>query len=323
MSEPAWKEFEDLVERLQRVFNPRAKIIRNDHIRGRNSGSLRQIDISIRQQLGIHELLIIVDCKKRGRKADVNDVGVFAELKDDVGAHLAVLVNELGFSGHAKNLAKRREISLLMLRDTHVQGWQHRIQMPLLVEYWKIVPMLIQVTRPDGTQVDIEDERDIELTDIHSGGPLHVADCLLKCWSEEGKKREGSIGYEFDGGDIAGGGRMKLLLGFNTTRELYINKVPFGFLGLVDQEKGIFHTEALTSCAINIDEVRKNWPRIQDTSKLPMCLCVRAYEAVPEKVINPESKRQTKTVRFSFKSTGAPISLPANTSLELNLSLKK
>ena len=82
MSSPPWKEFEDLVERLQRSFHPGAVVTRNDHVRGRNSQSLRQIDISIRQKVGIHDILIIIDCKKRSRKIDIGGVSEFAGLQN-------------------------------------------------------------------------------------------------------------------------------------------------------------------------------------------------------------------------------------------------
>src|SRR5436309_2741660 len=63
MPKPAWKQFEDLVERLHRAFHPNAAITRNDHILGKDSGRSREIDIAIRYKLGATELLLIVDCK--------------------------------------------------------------------------------------------------------------------------------------------------------------------------------------------------------------------------------------------------------------------
>jgi len=100
-----WREFEDLIEGMHRGFHPGAKITRNEKVRGKNSNSLRDIDICVRQKVGLYELLIAVDCKKRGRKVDAPQMHEFIGLKDDVGTHLGVIVNERGFSKGALNLA--------------------------------------------------------------------------------------------------------------------------------------------------------------------------------------------------------------------------
>ncbi len=320
MTEPAWKNFETLIEDLQRAFHPTAVVTRNERIRGRNSESLREIDILIRQKLGIHDLLIIVDCKRRTRKVDVCGVSQFAELKDDVGAHLGLLVTEKGFTRGARNLAQRREITLLTFRDTHRHGWNSTITMPLLVEYWNIIPMIIRIKHSDGTHKDIQSEAELELTDRSSGRPLHIIDILRHCCSREKDLREGNYAYEFSCGDSPDQQDLTLHLGFRSKREFYFDRVKFGFFGLQDDRRNIFHTQALSTPRINIDDVRHNWPRVKDFSKLPKtCLCLRAYDMNPE-VPNLSRDGDGPGVRFKFQFAGVPISLPTNLDLELSLS---
>jgi predicted Mrr-cat superfamily restriction endonuclease len=95
----SWKEFEALVARLQRAFNKTAKVICNEKIPGKRSGRVRQIDISIRTKIGTENVLMIVECRMRNRKIDVQAVEAFAGVMNDVGARTGIMVSTSGFTG--------------------------------------------------------------------------------------------------------------------------------------------------------------------------------------------------------------------------------
>src|SRR5437879_3919600 len=97
-AEPDWKELERIVADLHRLFDPQATIQNNDRIFGNQTRVWREIDVSIRRKSGCHDLLGIVDCKRRSRKVDVVGMGAFITLKNDVAAHFAVIVNQLGYT---------------------------------------------------------------------------------------------------------------------------------------------------------------------------------------------------------------------------------
>lgn len=54
------KPFEDLIFKIYKELEPHATIIKNDMIMGFETSTKREIDISIRQKIADHELLIII-----------------------------------------------------------------------------------------------------------------------------------------------------------------------------------------------------------------------------------------------------------------------
>jgi len=123
-SRPAeWREFEDLATRIQRQLTPGANVKQGEHIAGR-SGVVRKIDLSIRQQVGAHSILIVFDCKRHRAAVPVKHVEAFAAQRDDVDAHLGVMISNTGFTRGAKAVAQQHRISLQTLREARDGDWQ-------------------------------------------------------------------------------------------------------------------------------------------------------------------------------------------------------
>ncbi len=60
-------EYERFVyEKFRRLF-PGAQVTLNDRIPGKQSGLLREIDVSIKMTVGDIEIVYIVQCKDRGK----------------------------------------------------------------------------------------------------------------------------------------------------------------------------------------------------------------------------------------------------------------
>ena len=104
MERPKWKKFEELVARIQTDLAGDAVVTPNDRIKGK-VGVLRQVDVSIRKNVGQFDLLIVLECKDSGRPVDAKDVEEFMGLAQDVGAHKAGMVVAKGFSAAAKKRA--------------------------------------------------------------------------------------------------------------------------------------------------------------------------------------------------------------------------
>lgn len=111
-SYPEWKEYEDLVFETLVSENPDLEFQKDVGIVGHISSRSRQIDILAKGVVAGHELLVVVDCKHRANSLDVNDVGQFVTLLNDVAADVGILVTETGFSSAAEILAKRSRIKL-------------------------------------------------------------------------------------------------------------------------------------------------------------------------------------------------------------------
>jgi restriction endonuclease len=124
-SDPRWKRFEKLVARLHATLAPNAAVTYDDHIPGRNSKAPRQIDVALRTNVGVSTVLIVVQCRDYASALDVNAVGEFVTVIEDVGAQKGVMVvtPESGFSEAAKNLAAIKNVDLLTLVDAENKIW--------------------------------------------------------------------------------------------------------------------------------------------------------------------------------------------------------
>lgn len=111
---PRWKWYE---KRITEIFGrvKGGKVEPNVTESGQDSKTERQIDIRITVPLTIDlgegfslniPVKIIVDCKDRKRAIDIHVVDEVAGLKDDVRAHLGIIVTPHGVSRAAKERAK-------------------------------------------------------------------------------------------------------------------------------------------------------------------------------------------------------------------------
>jgi hypothetical protein len=73
---PKWKQFEKFVEKIQKSLTPNADVKHNEFIFGK-SGIKRQVDISIKYNLGQFDFLVAIDAKDWKNPVDINDVDAF------------------------------------------------------------------------------------------------------------------------------------------------------------------------------------------------------------------------------------------------------
>jgi hypothetical protein len=189
----SWKEFEAIVAKLQRTFNKVGVITRDDKIIGKTSGRSRQIDVSIRATVGTENVLIVVECKKWNRKADVKAVEAFAGLKKDVGAQMGIMVSTAGFSKAAYKTAAVEGISLYKYKDTQKENWPNGLETSALMEIWELTPTAASHILADGTVEPITDD-DNTFIDKKSGASGGLAFILKSVWEslDEADKREWS-----------------------------------------------------------------------------------------------------------------------------------
>lgn len=111
---PDWKWYET---RVTRIFHriKGAKVEHNVEDMGQDSHKPRQIDVRVQMPLEIDlgegfaftiPVKIVVDCKKRKRPIGIVEIDEVAGLKDDVRAHLAIVVTPKGMSSGAVDRAK-------------------------------------------------------------------------------------------------------------------------------------------------------------------------------------------------------------------------
>jgi len=135
-SDPKWKQFEKLGEKIFKELSPIADVKWNDHVKGHDSGTKRQIDISIRTQIDNHEIFQIIQLKNWKYKANITAIDEFASVVKDVNATSGILVCKSGFTSQAKKYAKNIGIKLCNLHDAESREWNQDIKIPILwIEY--------------------------------------------------------------------------------------------------------------------------------------------------------------------------------------------
>jgi hypothetical protein len=88
-----------------------------DRIMGRHSGSLRELDVSVRSRIGSADLHLILECRDRADSDDVTWIEALASKRDDVGADKAIAVSSSGFTAGARGMASAKGIQLRLLQD--------------------------------------------------------------------------------------------------------------------------------------------------------------------------------------------------------------
>jgi len=101
-----WEKYEERIfEKLNDSF-PGSSILKNQKIIGKYSERSRQIDILVRSESIGRELIVIIDCKKFSKKIDVKTVESFIGFSEDVGAHIGIMITNIGYTKSAEKRAK-------------------------------------------------------------------------------------------------------------------------------------------------------------------------------------------------------------------------
>jgi hypothetical protein len=281
MTEPEWKQLEILIAKIQQELAPSAKVSHNVKLMGRQSETLRQIDVLVQQPIGQYEMRIIIDCKDHASPVDVNGVGEFLGVINDVGAQKGAMVCPKGFTEAAKAYAKKAQIELYSPVDTDPHKWQIKATAPMICDFrgMKIsfgisVSAPVPFTMPYNyfSELVVYDENDNPL-----GTPLEVA---LKRWeagelpTEPGKHEDiPNFPVAVTRVDNGYGMRIpvKLTISLIVYQELYFGQLPIVKIrGLKDEHTGLVITNAFTTGNLRPEDVQKNWLRLEPGQTPPL-----------------------------------------------------
>lgn len=132
---PDWKKLEHLAAEIQRQLSPNSKISHNVKVLGRQSGSDRQVDVLIEDQVGQFPVRIAIECKDHNTPVDVNVVGAFQALLQDTKISKGVLVAPGGFTKAALQLAASHEIETYRPVDTDPHKWHCAVSIPTVCDF--------------------------------------------------------------------------------------------------------------------------------------------------------------------------------------------
>lgn len=122
-----WREFEKLVARIEKAAAAKGASVRSpDHILDKITGTMREVDASIRFSSGGSDVLVTVECRKRSRKDDVTWIEQLATKREKLGASKTIAVSEAGFTKSAIKTAKNYDIEVKTLSEVsanEIDAW--------------------------------------------------------------------------------------------------------------------------------------------------------------------------------------------------------
>jgi restriction endonuclease len=127
-----WAKYEELAHKIVEELMPHAVVTLDDHPYGHETETPRQIDVSAKWKDGENDYLLIVQVKDLSRPADINTVGTFRSVIQDVGAHKGVLICSGGFAKKARTYARKLGIGLYQLHDANSRDWALELTVPIL-----------------------------------------------------------------------------------------------------------------------------------------------------------------------------------------------
>lgn len=221
---------------MPRKFHRNAFVKADDRIRGRITERKRQIDISVRYQLGPTEILIAVESKRLRRKVDVKEVEAFAKKLENVCAHKGIMVAERSYTQGAARVAKAAGIDLFTLRDARRGVWLQDISFKFFVEVGTLTITRLSVLDESGTAHKFMPGEHLRLFDMaNPEKEILVGDSVQRIWKELGEvEREWFYQY---GGETRTDGTStarQLQLGFRAEVKRFSRDATMELLGLTD-----------------------------------------------------------------------------------------
>lgn len=279
MEQPKWKKFEELVAKIQMELAGDAVVTPNDRIRGKVTGIPRQVDVSIRKQVGQFELLIVLDCKDHRSPLDVKDVEEFMGLAQDVGAHKAGMVAASSFSEAAKKRARDAGIEIYRVVDTGDHDWRSMIEIPAAIEFTGVTKFSLSFSAVGGEPFmppDTKDLRTLVLFDEQDRPIGRVRDLIGQKWNsgeipqEPGEYR--AIPLAPEAVEYHSGGRLhraRVAAAVRVEARLHFGYWPIKKLsGFYDEKTGAIMTRNMEFDWLSMVEVERSWPRINSLADL-------------------------------------------------------
>lgn len=189
-----WFDYQKLAASIYQELERNAVVTHDDKILGHSTGVTRQIDVSIRADVAGHTILVIVQAKHRRRPADVNVVGEFKAVVDDVRASKGVLICSAGFTKPALDYGQKVGIDLCTAHDATSRTWSLDLRIPVLWIEPVVDVSLEMALIPKRTNTKpIEVDADAKTWKVSADGgatTMTLADLLSAHWDAPGTPRD-------------------------------------------------------------------------------------------------------------------------------------
>lgn len=170
------RELEKLVAQLEYVLSDTPfKVKSPDFLKDRSSGTVREVDVSVRGRVGSVDLLVIYECRDRDETEDVTWIEQIAQKGEDVGAHRVVAVSSEGFTQGATNKAAAKDVVLRTVADVDVTDlfdWLHAGAVNVAAQHARLSG--VRVILPKDTSSEVFKALTDERSDMMSEDPILV-----------------------------------------------------------------------------------------------------------------------------------------------------
>jgi hypothetical protein len=148
----AGRDLEEFVQLIERMLTHAGIEIKSpEYVTGRLSGSRREIDVSLRSNIGSTMVFVIIECRDRRDTEDVRWIEQLATKREDVGADKAVAVSKVDFTEGARNMAATKGIELRTFEDVNpgvVFKWMELQGIEVQLNYIDIRAVSLEVADP-------------------------------------------------------------------------------------------------------------------------------------------------------------------------------
>lgn len=169
-----WKAFERLVGTIEKRLAPiGAVVILDDQVAELATGTLRQVDATIRAKVGSAELLVAIETRFRSRAGAIGWIDELDGKRRAIGAAKMIAVSDKGFSAAARRAAELRDIELRVLSEILPEVIDRWITGPSFLHGFKTVEHFrceIELVNGDNITVDAI-EQCLSHPEVHSPFP--------------------------------------------------------------------------------------------------------------------------------------------------------
>lgn len=118
-----WRELERVVASIERALAGATAVVQSPGRIRDEDGDLREVDVTIRDTVGSASVLVIIECRRRGKRQDKRWMEELAGKRASLGANAVIAVSSSDFSGTCKEAARRFGVELRTLRE--LDGHNH------------------------------------------------------------------------------------------------------------------------------------------------------------------------------------------------------
>ena len=202
MATKKWKEFEEIIARLEQALHPSGFIVQSpDKLLDKVTGELREVDVSIRNSREKSQpVVLIIECRDRVAVQDVLWIEQLVTKQKDIEIPKIIAVSSSGFSSSAMKKAEFHKIETRSTKEVTLKdfaGWLGLDSLTLYEEHWWVDDIEIELygapsnTQPsEMVQLKIQEQKKYAPVFVRvSDGVALTLDEIITVWEKKNGSR--------------------------------------------------------------------------------------------------------------------------------------